>query len=74
MQVVDKLQSGSKSKREHWRTELPSTGLGVGIIDEMKDEKSKDVDWQGKCSGTVYVYYFWLQCNVYTLFYIKYKD
>ncbi|XVE85366.1 hypothetical protein DITRI_Ditri17bG0085100 [Diplodiscus trichospermus] len=53
--VVDKLQSGSKSKRELWRTELPNTGLGVGVIEKMKDEKSKDVDWQGKCSGTVYI-------------------
>ncbi|XP_022733548.1 sphingosine-1-phosphate lyase-like isoform X1 [Durio zibethinus] len=53
--VVDKLQSGSKSKREHWRTELPTIGLGVGVIEEMRDEKSKDVDWKGKCSGTVYI-------------------
>ncbi|XVF85310.1 hypothetical protein PTKIN_Ptkin17bG0107400 [Pterospermum kingtungense] len=53
--VVDKLQSGSKSKREHWRTELPTTGLGAGVIEKMKDEKSKDVDWKGKCSGTVYI-------------------
>ncbi|KAK6241827.1 hypothetical protein SCA6_007216 [Theobroma cacao] len=53
--VVDKLHSGSKSIREKWRTDLPTTGLGVGVIDEMKDEKSKDVDWQGKCSGTVYI-------------------
>ncbi|XWS34531.1 hypothetical protein CRYUN_Cryun21dG0046600 [Craigia yunnanensis] len=53
--VVDKLQSGSKFKRKHWRTELPITGLGVGVIEEMKDEKSKDADWQGKCSGAVYI-------------------
>ncbi|KAG4162998.1 hypothetical protein ERO13_D01G100300v2 [Gossypium hirsutum] len=53
--VVDKLQSGSKSKREHWRTELPTTGLGVGVIEEMKDVKSNDADWKGKCSGTVYI-------------------
>ncbi|XVF02796.1 hypothetical protein REPUB_Repub04eG0205100 [Reevesia pubescens] len=53
--VVDKLQSGSKSKRENWRTVLPATGLGVGVIEEMKDEKSKDADWRGKCSGTVYI-------------------
>ena len=54
-QVVDKLSSGGKSKREGWRNELPSAGLGVGVIDKMKDEKRKDVVWQGKCSGTVYV-------------------
>ncbi|KAB2097315.1 hypothetical protein ES319_A01G163300v1 [Gossypium barbadense] len=53
--VVDKLQSGSKSKKEHWRTELPTTGLGVGVIEEMKDVKSNDADWKGKCSGTVYI-------------------
>ncbi|KAL6294228.1 hypothetical protein ACE6H2_002370 [Prunus campanulata] len=54
-QVVDKLQSGGKSVRESWRTELPSTGLGVGVIEQMKDEKRKDVAWQGKCSGAVYI-------------------
>lgn len=54
-QVVEKLQSGGKSKKENWRTELPGTGLGVGVLDQMKDEKRKDVAWQGKCSGTVYV-------------------
>ncbi|TQE09211.1 hypothetical protein C1H46_005146 [Malus baccata] len=53
--VVDKLQSGGKSGRESWRTELPSSGLGVGVIEKMKDEKSKDVAWQGKCSGAVYI-------------------
>ncbi|XP_015894281.1 sphingosine-1-phosphate lyase isoform X1 [Ziziphus jujuba] len=53
--VVDKLQSGGKSKREGWRTELPSTGLGAGVLDRMKDDKRNDVSWQGKCSGTVYI-------------------
>lgn len=52
---MEKLQSGGKSKKENWRTELPGTGLGVGVLDQMKDEKRKDVAWQGKCSGTVYV-------------------
>lgn len=62
MQVVDKLQSGSKSKREGWRSELPREGLGIGVIEKMKDEKQNDGVWQGKCSGTVYVckYYFGL--------------
>lgn len=55
MQVVDKLRSGTKSKREGWRTELPITGVGDGVIEKMNDEKRKDVDWQGRCSGTVYV-------------------
>ncbi|KAK4486059.1 hypothetical protein RD792_008724 [Penstemon davidsonii] len=53
--VVDKLQGSGKSKRDGWRTELPKAGLGVGVIDKMKDEKLKDVSWQGKCSGTVYI-------------------
>ncbi|KAJ7957528.1 Glutamate decarboxylase/sphingosine phosphate lyase [Quillaja saponaria] len=53
--VVDKLQSGSKSKREGWRTQLPITGLGIEVIQEMKDDKKNDVVWQGKCSGTVYI-------------------
>lgn len=53
--VVDKLQASGKSKRDGWRTELPCTGLGVGVIEKMKDEKQKDVVWKGKCSGTVYI-------------------
>ncbi|KAL2253780.1 sphingosine-1-phosphate lyase isoform X1 [Sesamum indicum] len=53
--VVDKLQGSGKSKRDGWRSELPKTGLGVEVIDKMKDEKQKDVAWQGKCSGTVYI-------------------
>lgn len=53
--MVDQLQSGGKSKRESWRTELPSAGLGVGVIEDMKEEKRKDAAWQGRCSGTVYV-------------------
>ncbi|XP_073048966.1 sphingosine-1-phosphate lyase [Primulina eburnea] len=53
--VVNKLQSSGKSKRDGWRTGLPLAGLGGGVIDKMKDEKQKDVVWQGKCSGTVYI-------------------
>ncbi|KAK4413144.1 Sphingosine-1-phosphate lyase [Sesamum alatum] len=53
--VVDKLQGSGKSKRDGWTTELPKVGLGVEVIDKMKDEKQKDVEWQGKCSGTVYI-------------------
>ncbi|KAM7468783.1 hypothetical protein LguiB_016345 [Lonicera macranthoides] len=53
--VVDKLQSSGKSKRDDWRSELPKAGLGVGVIEKMKDEKRNDVVWQGKCSGTVYI-------------------
>lgn len=55
MQVVNKLQGSGKSKRDGWRTEFPLAGLGGAVIDKMKDEKQKDVVWQGKCSGTVYV-------------------
>ncbi|KAL3500995.1 hypothetical protein ACH5RR_035444 [Cinchona calisaya] len=53
--VVDKMQASGKSKRDDWMTELPRTGLGVGVVEKMKDEKQKDVVWQGKCSGTVYI-------------------
>ncbi|KAL1565316.1 Dihydrosphingosine phosphate lyase [Salvia divinorum] len=53
--VVDKLQGSGKSKRDGWRSELPMAGLGGEVIDKMKDEKLKDVAWQGKCSGTVYI-------------------
>ncbi|KAK1553069.1 hypothetical protein Q3G72_028290 [Acer saccharum] len=53
--VVDQMQSGGKSKRESWRTELPRVGLGAEVIENMKEEKRKDVLWQGKCSGTVYI-------------------
>ncbi|KAL8520208.1 hypothetical protein ACS0TY_010935 [Phlomoides rotata] len=53
--VVDQLQGSGKSKRDGWMTELPRAGLGDEVIDKMKDEKQKDVAWQGKCSGTVYI-------------------
>lgn len=53
--VVEKLQSGNKSKRDGWLTELPDVGLGRGVIEKLDDSKSKDVVWQGKCSGTVYI-------------------
>ncbi|KAJ4835155.1 Dihydrosphingosine phosphate lyase [Turnera subulata] len=53
--VVDQMQSGSKSKREGWRSELPREGLGTGVIEKLKEQKRKDVVWQGKCSGTVYI-------------------
>ncbi|XP_042431427.1 sphingosine-1-phosphate lyase-like isoform X2 [Zingiber officinale] len=52
--VVDKLQSGNKSKRESWRTELPNIGLSRATIHELEDARNKDVAWQGKCSGTVF--------------------
>jgi hypothetical protein len=58
-QVVDKLHSGGKSKREGWRTELPRAGLGVGVIEKLENEKRNDAVWQGKCSGTVYVNNHW---------------
>ncbi|PSS28605.1 Sphingosine-1-phosphate lyase [Actinidia chinensis var. chinensis] len=53
--VVNQLQSGSKSKRDGWRTELPKAGLGGEVLEKMKDEKRNDVAWKGKCSGTVYI-------------------
>lgn len=53
--VADKLQSSIKSGREDWQTELPRDGLGIGVIERLKFEKSKDVQWQGRCSGTVYI-------------------
>lgn len=54
-QVVNKLQSDSKSKKEGWRTQLPRAGLGVEVLERMRDEKRNDAIWRGKCSGTVYV-------------------
>ncbi|KAL4573769.1 hypothetical protein LXL04_020586 [Taraxacum kok-saghyz] len=53
--VVEKLQSSGKSQRDGWRTELPGSGLGNRVIEQMKAEKQKDAAWQGKCSGTVYI-------------------
>lgn len=55
IQVVEKLQSGNSSKRDGWLTELPGVGLGRGVLERLENSKSKDVAWQGKCSGTVYV-------------------
>jgi sphinganine-1-phosphate aldolase len=51
--VVDKLQSDGKSKREGWKTELPSTGLGTSVLEKMSEEKRNDAVWQGKCSATL---------------------
>lgn len=53
---MTKLQASGKSKRDGWRTELPSAGLRAMVIEKMKEEKQKDAKWQGKCSGTVYVF------------------
>ncbi|XP_068655782.1 sphingosine-1-phosphate lyase [Aristolochia californica] len=53
--VVEQLQSGSKSKRDNWQSELPKVGLGGGVREMLENEKMKDTDWQGKCSGTVYI-------------------
>ncbi|XP_073003293.1 sphingosine-1-phosphate lyase-like [Typha latifolia] len=53
--VVDKMQSGTKSKRESWRTELPNVGLCGGVIQELQGAKATDIVWQGRCSGTVYI-------------------
>ncbi|XP_066317436.1 sphingosine-1-phosphate lyase-like [Miscanthus floridulus] len=51
--VVDKMQSGgAKNDR---RAELPTIGLAEQVIEELETLKAKDVDWQGKCSGTVYI-------------------
>ncbi|XXG41559.1 hypothetical protein AAC387_Pa01g1998 [Persea americana] len=53
--VVETLQSGNKSKRDTWRTELPSIGLERGVIVLLENEKENDPVWQGRCSGTVYI-------------------
>eukprot|EP00262_Sarcandra_glabra_P000683 TRINITY_DN10814_c0_g3_i1.p1 TRINITY_DN10814_c0_g3~~TRINITY_DN10814_c0_g3_i1.p1 ORF type:complete len:155 (+),score=21.65 TRINITY_DN10814_c0_g3_i1:211-675(+) len=53
--VVEKLQSGSKAKRDSWQTELPRVGLGRGVIEKLESEKANDVVWRGRCSGTVYI-------------------
>lgn len=52
--VVDKLQSGNKN-RDGWMTELPNIGLGKGVVGKLEEARCKDVDWKGKCSGTVYI-------------------
>ncbi|KAK8933872.1 Sphingosine-1-phosphate lyase [Platanthera zijinensis] len=52
--VVEKLQSGNKN-RGGWMTELPSIGLGKGVVGKLEEARCKDVDWKGKCSGTVYI-------------------
>ncbi|KAK4357654.1 hypothetical protein RND71_023264 [Anisodus tanguticus] len=52
-EIVDKLQASGN--RDGWRTELPRSGLGDKVVEQMKDEKQKDVTWQDKCSGTMYI-------------------
>ncbi|KAI5004872.1 hypothetical protein ZWY2020_032115 [Hordeum vulgare] len=53
--VVEQLQSGSASSKKNLRTELPAIGDPDGVIGELQALKDKDVRWQGKCSGTVYI-------------------
>ncbi|CAH9132489.1 unnamed protein product [Cuscuta epithymum] len=53
--AVETMQASGKSKRDGWRTDLPETGLGDGVIKTMRHEKENDGTWQGKCSGTVYI-------------------
>jgi sphinganine-1-phosphate aldolase len=55
VQVVDKMQSGGTSNKNNRRAELPTIGLGEQVIKDLETLKAKDVEWQGKCSGTVYV-------------------
>ncbi|GJN37774.1 hypothetical protein PR202_gb26762 [Eleusine coracana subsp. coracana] len=54
-QVVDQLQSGGSSTKSNLRAELPTVGLSEQVIKDLETLKTKDVDWQGKCSGTVYI-------------------
>ncbi|KAJ0433220.1 putative sphinganine-1-phosphate aldolase [Helianthus annuus] len=56
MRVVDKLHSSGKSSSDGWKIELPTTGLGTGVLEQMKGLKQKDPAWQGKCSGTVFAH------------------
>lgn len=56
LQVVEQLQSGSASTKKNLRTELPAVGIPDGVIKDLQTLKDKDVKWQGKCSGTVYVH------------------
>jgi hypothetical protein len=37
---------------------LPTVGRSEQVINDLETLKAKDVDWQGKCSGTVYVHLF----------------
>ncbi|CAL4950848.1 unnamed protein product [Urochloa decumbens] len=53
--VVDKMQSGGTSTKNNRRAELPTIGLAEEVIKDLEELKAKDVDWQGKCSGTVYI-------------------
>ncbi|XP_078434490.1 dihydrosphingosine phosphate lyase [Wolffia australiana] len=52
--IVSKLHSGNKTRAE-WRTELPPVGLGEAALDKLREDKTKDSTWQGKCSGAVYI-------------------
>uniref|UniRef100_A0A0E0JCZ6 sphinganine-1-phosphate aldolase n=1 Tax=Oryza punctata TaxID=4537 RepID=A0A0E0JCZ6_ORYPU len=53
--VVDQLQSGGTSTKSTLRTELPTVGLSNQVINDLETLKVRDVNWQGKCSGTVYI-------------------
>lgn len=34
---------------------MPTVGRSEQVISDLETLKAKDVDWQGKCSGTVYI-------------------
>ncbi|CAI5981164.1 unnamed protein product [Closterium sp. NIES-65] len=48
---------GSSSKeRAQWRKKLPDVGAEADeVLGEMRALRDKDKQWQGRCSGTVYV-------------------
>ncbi|KAI0516111.1 hypothetical protein KFK09_008783 [Dendrobium nobile] len=53
--AVEKYRSSNKSNRDDLITALPRIGLGKEVLGKLEEAKSKDEDWKGKCSGTVYI-------------------
>ncbi|KAH0464432.1 hypothetical protein IEQ34_007218 [Dendrobium chrysotoxum] len=53
--AVEKYRSSNKSNRDDWLTALPRIGLGKEVLGKLEEAKSKDEDWKGKCSGTIYI-------------------
>eukprot|EP00249_Psilotum_nudum_P016971 c26084_g1_i3 orf=239-1855(+) len=53
--VVERLQRVQNSERESWQSELPQIGMGSAVLERLQREKSRDVHWQGRSSGAVYI-------------------